>query len=287
VENIVYLNGLYMPLPSAHISVVDRGFSYGDGLFETMRSYNGKIFRLDAHLERLIQSLELIYLDLPLTVGELKTAVSETLIRNRKPDSMIRLTISRGEQNSGFDIDPDTVPTLAIIVKPMGVLPPEWYEQGIKISLFPGTASKVGGMERQVKSCNFLSNIMVRELAHRQNSIEGIMIDDDGRVTEGTTSNVFIVRDQTLITPEINEHVLPGITRQMVLDIADKKGIPVAIKTFTAEDIYHAEEVFITNSRIEILPVRSADDRIISSGQPGEVTRLLHREFLKSVEAEN
>ncbi len=286
-EPTVFLNGLFMPLPLARVSVVDRGFSYGDGLFETMRSYGGKIYRLDAHLERLFKSLDAIYLNVPMTVAEMTCVVRETLNRNGQPECMIRLTVSRGEQHAGFHIDPETVPTLAIIVRPLEPLPGEWYEQGIKISLFPSTAQKVGGLGRSIKSCNFLTNVIVRERAQRNNSMEGILIDDLGRITEGTTSNVFIVSQGTLITPEINEHILPGITRQAVLDIAARKGIPVALKPLTAEDLYHAEEVFITNSRVEILPVRMADDRIIGEGKPGRLTRFLHEEFLKSVEGEN
>jgi len=282
----VFLNGLFMPLASARISVLDRGFSYGDGLFETMRSYAGKVFKLDAHLRRLFQSLDLIYLNIPMTVGEMKSAVRETLIRNQQSDSMIRLTISRGEQNAGFHIDPETAPTLVIIVRPLETLPREWVEKGIQISLFPSTAQKVASLGRQIKSCNFLSNVIIYEQAHRKNSVEGIRIDDQGRITEGTTSNVFIVKDRTLMTPEINENILPGITRQAVLEIADQKGIAVSRQAITAEDIYHAEEVFITNSRIEILPVRIADDRTIGDGNPGPVTRFLHAEFLKTVEGE-
>jgi len=286
-ESRVYLNGLFMPLSLARVSVMDRGFNYGDGLFETMRSYDGKIFRLDTHLERLYQSLDVIYLSVPMTVWEMKSAVLETLIRNGHPDSMIRLTVSRGEQNTGFHIDPDSSPTLVIIVRHLDALPHEWYEKGIKISLFPSSAQKVGGLERQIKSCNFLSNVIIREQAHRKNSMEGIMVDAQGRVTEGTTSNVFIVKNKTLITPKINENILPGITRQAVLEIAARKGIPVALQALTMNDIYHAEEVFITNSRIEILPVRMADSRSIGDGNPGAITRFLHEEFLKTVEGEN
>jgi branched-chain amino acid aminotransferase len=285
-EPTVFLNGLSMPLSSARVSVVDRGFSYGDGLFETMRSYNGNIFRLDAHLERLYQSLDAIYLKLPMTIGELKFAVRETLIKNGQPDCMIRLTVSRGDQTAGFHINPDAAPTLVIIVKPLEVLPKEWCERGIKISLFPNTAQKVGGLSRSVKSCNFLSNILIREQARRQNSAEGIMMDDQGRITDGTTSNVFIVKDGILMTPTINENVLPGITRQAVLDIAARLGIPVAPQNIIAENIYYAEEVFITNSRVEILPVQKVDDRTIGSAGPGPITRRLHAEFLKTVEGE-
>lgn len=281
-EPTVFLNGLFIPLGSARISVVDRGFSYGDGLFETMRSYNGKIFRLNAHLERLYQSLGTIYLNIPMTVEEMKSAVCETLAKNRQPDCMIRLTVSRGGQTAGFHIDPDTAPTLVILVRSLEDLPKKWYDEGIQVSLYPNTAQKIGGLQRSIKSCNFLTNILIREKAHRENSTEGILMDDRGHITEGTTSNVFIVNDGILMTPAINEHVLPGITRQAVLDIAPRLRVPVVQKSISAEDIYHAEEVFITNSRIEILPVKRVDDRTI--GGPGTITRRLHAEFLKTVE---
>lgn len=286
-EPTVFLNGLYMPLSSARVSVVDRGFSYGDGLFETMRSYSGEIFRLDAHLERLFQSLNQIFIHVPMTAGEIQSAVGETLMRNGQPDCMIRLTISRGEQYSGFHVDRETPPTLVIIVRPLEALPKKWYDQGIKISLFPSSAQKVGGLGQSIKSCNYLSNVLIREHAHQQNSVEGILMDEQGRITEGTTSNVFIVQDGTLITPDINPHILPGITRQTVLEIAAQKGVPVALRELTADDIYNAGEVFITNSRIEILPVRIADDRTIGDGRPGAVTRFLHAELLKTIEGEN
>jgi branched-chain amino acid aminotransferase len=285
-ERTVFLNGLFMPQSSATVSVMDRGFCYGDGLFETMRSYGNKVFRLEDHLERLYQSLDLIYLNVPITRNEMRFAILETLKRNQRPDSMVRLTISRGEQTTGFHIDPEACPTLVIIVRELEPLPEEWLEEGIKISLFPSTAFRVGGLTQQIKSCNFLSYILVRELAHRKNSTEGILIDDDDRITEGSTSNLFIVKDGLLKTPQLNRYILPGITRKVVLELAENRGIPISRQTLKSEDIYHADEVFITNSRVEILPVRCADDKIIGSGKPGEMTRFLHAEFLKSIEGQ-
>ena len=228
-EPTVFLNGLFMPLDSARVSVVDRGFSYGDGLFETMRSYDGTVFRLNAHLERLYNSLDAIYLKLPMTVGEMKSAVCETLVKNGQPDCMIRLTVSRGEQTSGFHIDPDAAPTLVIIVRSLDALPRKWHKRGIKISLYPNTAQKVGGLQRSIKSCNFLTNILIREQARRQNSVEGIMLDDQGRITEGTTSNIFIIEGGVLKSPELNSYILPGITRKVVLELAEKRGITVPL----------------------------------------------------------
>lgn len=283
-ERTVFLNGLFVPQSAATVSVFDRGFCYGDGLFETMRSYGNKVFRLEDHLERLFQSLDLIYLNVPMTRCEMRSAIYETLTANQCPDSMIRLTVSRGEQATGFHIDPDAPPTVVIIVRDLEPLPAEWQAEGIKISLFPATASKVGGLKSQIKSCNFLSYIIVREMAHRQHSVEGLLLDDDNRITEGTTSNIFLIKNGVLKTPQLNRHILQGITRQVVLELAEKKGIPVSLQTLRPEDVYDSDEVFITNSRVEILPVSHADGRIIGAGKPGEITRLLHTEFLKSIE---
>lgn len=283
-ERTVFLNGFFVPQSSATVSVFDRGFCYGDGLFETMRSYNNKVFRLEDHLERLYQSLDLIYLNVPMTRGEMRSAIQKTLERNQCPDSMIRLTISRGEQTTGFHIDRDAPPTVVIIVRELEPLPEEWLEEGINISFFPSTAFRIGGLAQQIKSCNFLSYILVRELAHRKNSMEGILIDDDDRITEGTTSNIFIVKDGVLKTPPLNRYILPGITRQVVLEIAERKGIPISRQTLNPQDVYRADEVFVTNSRVEILPVNTADDKTIGAGRPGKITRFLHAEFLKSIE---
>jgi branched-chain amino acid aminotransferase len=283
-ERTVFLNGLFMAQSSATVSVLDRGFCYGDGLFETMRSYGNTVFRLDDHLERLYQSLDLIHLNVPVTRDEMRTAIYETLKRNLCPDSIVRLTISRGEQTTGFRIDPEAPPTLVILVRELEPLPEQWLEAGIKISLFPATAFRIGGLTQQIKSCNFLSYILVREMAHREQSVEGILIDDDNRITEGTTSNVFIVKDGVLKTPALNRYILPGITRQAVLEIAENKGLPVSRQTLNPEDIYQADEVFITNSRVEILPVCHAGERVIGTGKPGKITRFLHAEFLKTVE---
>lgn len=285
-ERTVFFNGLYMPQSTATVSVMDRGFCYGDGLFETMRSYGNKVFRLQEHMERLYQSLELIYLNVPITRNEMQFAVQETLKRNQCPDSMVRLTISRGEQTTGFHIDPEACPTLVITVRELEPLPEEWLEEGIKISLFPSTAFRVGGLTQQIKSCNFLSYILVRELAQQKNSMEGILLDDDGNVTEGTTSNIFIVKDGLLKTPQLNRYILPGITRQVVLELAENRGISISQQSLKSKDIYQADEVFITNSRVEILPVRCADDKVIGAGKPGEMTRFLHAEFLKIIEGQ-
>ncbi len=282
-ETVVFFNGLFTPLRDARVSVLDRGFCYGDGLFETMRAYSNRVFRIDAHLDRLFRSAEMIFLDLPMTRGEVRKAITETLERNECPDAIIRLTVSRGEHSPGLKIDPDISPTVVVFVRPFEPLPRKWYAEGIKITLFPNSAGRTGGLREQVKSCNYLSQVIIRELSAKDGAYEGIMLDERNLITEGTTSNIFIVTNGTLRTPTLNEYVLAGITRKTVLEVARDRGIPSYEENLTREDVYQADEVFLTNTGIEILPVRMADDRIVGEGRPGALTRLLGREFSKNV----
>lgn len=284
---VAFLNGLFMDLHSARVSILDRGFCYGDGLFETMRSYRGRVFRLDAHIGRLFSSLDSIGIHLPATQGEIKRSIQRMMGKNQCPDSMVRLTVSRGEREGGIMVDPDLPPTVVIYQRPFEPLPRKCYEEGIDVSLFPSSASRISGLARQVKSCNFLSYILIREQARKKNSMEGILIDENNRIAEGTTSNIFMVKDGVLKTPEVNEYVLAGITRQAVLEIAASSSIPVSATSLAPGDILAADEVFITNSGIEILPVKRVDGSRIGDGHPGEITRYLHRKFLKSIEREN
>ena len=283
-EPVVFVNGLFWPQSRAQVSVLDRGFSYGDGLFETLRAYKGTVFRLEDHLDRWAHSARLIFLELPMTRGELRAAIYEPLERNGLSDAIIRLTVTRGEQAAGFSIDSEAPPTAVVHVRPFEALPGHLYAEGVAISLFSNSASRIGGIHSQIKSCNFLSQIVLRERARKEGSFEGIMIDDSQRIADGTTSNIFIVKDGGLKTPALNEFVLPGITRLAVLELAQSLGIPCAEQALTAEDIYQADEVFLTSTGIEILPVREADKRSIGIGEPGPITRRLRAMFLKTVE---
>ena len=284
MESIVFLNGFFVELKNARVSILDRGFCYGDGLFETLRAYNGKVFRLDLHLERLFSSALLIHLDLPVTRREMGTIVQETLRRNSHSSAMIRLTVTRGESASGLQINPAAPPTLVVFIRPLTLLPAHLYLDGVSITLHPSSACKIIGVPLQVKSGNYLSQILLRKTAETANSMEAILLDDQGRVTEGTSANIFIIHNGILKTPPLSEHVLPGITRQVVLEIARMKGVPCQEESFAPQDIYNADEVFLTNTGVEILPVRQASDIIIGNGKPGRLTRLLHQEFLKIVE---
>ena len=279
---VVYLNGFFVPLEDAKVSILDRGFTYGDAIFETLRSYDGKVYRLTDHLKRLYENAQRIHLDIPLTQKEIEAVIHATLKANRNPEAYIRLTVSRGEGNPGLLIDPDQLPTLIVLVMPFKPIPAQLYRDGVTVALFENAAQKTSGLTRQVKSCNYLSQILVRESAERKQAREGILLDADGYITEGTTSNIFIVKDGQLLTPPINEYVLAGVTRQVVLELARKLGIPFSERPLSRSELYDADEAFLTNTSIEILPVTRADHSLIGAGVPGDITNSLRQAFLKT-----
>jgi branched-chain amino acid aminotransferase len=283
-DSIVYLNGLFTPLENANVSILDRGFCYGDGLFETMRVCKGKVFKLDDHIERLFKSLPLIFIDLPMTPGEVKAVVQETQNRNKNKNAIIRLTVTRGNNSSGFQLDSETSPTLVIHSRPHQSLPKAIYRKGVQITLFTMKASGLPGVRRGLKTCNFLSNILVRENSIRRGSMEGVIVDPDLGVTEGATSNLFIVKDGVLKTPAVNDYVLAGITRRVVIEIARNHKISVEEGKLEPEDVLKADEVFITNSGIDVVPVTRVDDKFIGNKKPGILTGFLQDELLKAIE---
>ncbi len=283
-DSVVYINGLFTPLKNAKVSILDRGFCYGDGLFETMRACKGNVFRSDHHLERLFRSLPLIFIDLPMTRQEVKAVVQETLNRNKFKNAMIRLTVTRGINEPSFQIDPEVPPTLVVHARQHHPLSKAIYRKGVQITLLTLPAPTLPGINQGLKSCNFLSNILVREISQRQGSMEGIIVDPILGVTEGATSNLFIVKQGVLKTPAVNNSVLEGITRRVVLEIASDHKIPIEKGLLTAEDVLTADEVFITNSGIDIVPVVRVDNTSIGNKKPGILTQFLQDEFLKCIE---
>ena len=283
-DSVVYINGLFTPLKNAKVSILDRGFCYGDGLFETMRAYKGNVFRSDHHLERLFRSLPLIFIDLPMTRQEVRAVLQETLNRNKFKNAIIRLTVTRGINEPSFQIDPEVPPTLVVYARPHHPLPKAIYRNGVQITLLTLPAPTLPGVNQGLKTCNYLSNILVREISQRQGSMEGIIVDPILGVTEGATSNLFIVKQGVLKTPAVNNSVLEGITRKVVLEIARGHKIPIEKGLLTAEDVLTADEVFITNSGIDIVPVVRVDNTSIGNKKPGILTRFILDEFLKSIE---
>ena len=286
MEPIVYLNGKFIPLSQAKVSILDRGFCYGDALFETLRVYSGKIFQIDQHLDRLEHGAKSIFLKLPESRERIQEILYATFNRNQGSDAVIRLTVTRGEGTLGKLWQTDTSPTLSVHVRPYNAPPDEWYRNGVPISLIPNSAAKVGGVQEQIKSANYLSHILARKKAEAQNSVDGIMINEHGEVCDGTISNIFVVKNEALSTPAPNGYVLAGITRQVILKIASKMGTVCKERTMTTQDVFQGDEVFLTNTGWEILPVTRIDGKVISSGQPGPLTQLLRQEFRKFVDAE-
>ena len=284
-EPTVYINGLFTPLRNAKISILDRGFCYGDGLFETLRASNGNIFHINQHIDRFFDSLQQILIELPMTHLELTKVVQETLDRNKYKNAVIRLLVTRGNTESNIQIDSDIHPTLVINIRPFTPLPKVAYKKGIRIMLFQERANLINGLSRRLKSCNYLSNILIKELSDRKNYREGVIVDPDFGVTEGTTSNIFIVEQGQIKTPPLSPYVLAGITRQVVLDIARDHKIPFTEEQITVDELICADEVFITNSCIEIVPVTQVDSNFIGDKKPVILTRFIHDEFLKCIEA--
>lgn len=282
---IVYLNGTFIAEQEARVSIRDRGFTYGDALFETMRTYGGRVFRLDLHLDRLARSAGQIFLSVPESRERLSALINETLLKNNLQDAVVRLTLTRGEADPGLRIA-DNPPTLLIQVRPVTSPAEASYQDGVAIGLFPNTASRLAGLEQQIKSANYLSEILVKKMADQRGLFEGILMDDQGRICDGTVSNIFLVTDEGVLrTPAVNAYVLAGTTRQVVLESALAGNRPVEETDLYEKDVLAASEVFLTNTGIQVLPVTEVNDRKIGAGQPGPVTLTLHRAYLNLIDA--
>ena len=281
---IVYINGLFWTIDKANISVLDRGFTYGDGLFETMRVYSGKIFRLEHHLDRLFQSARSILIELPITKNEIRSAIYAALKLNGLSNSIVRLTVTRGELDSGVNVDYSSPPTIVILVKPVKAISKKTYKEGIGIKLYKKSAIRTQGISNKIKSCNYLSNIILRENALKENFFEAILLDHNHNVTEGTISNIFIIKNNQLKTPILNEFVLSGIIRQAILDLCLENNIPFKEDRITERELYEADELFLTNSGIEILPVRNINHHKLKNRGTRPMTKHIHMLLLKSFE---
>ena len=281
---IVYINGLFWTIDKANISVLDRGFTYGDGLFETMRVYSGKIFRLEHHLDRLFQSARSIFIELPITKNEIQSAIYAAIKLNGLSDSIVRLTVTRGELGSGVNVDYSSPPTIVILVKPVKAISKKTYKEGIGIKLYKKSAIRTQGISNKIKSCNYLSNIILRENALKENFFEAILLDHNHNVTEGTISNIFIIKNNQLKTPITNEFVLSGIIRQAILDLCLENNIPFKEDLITERELYEADELFLTNSGIEILPVRNINHHKLKNRGMRPMTKHIHMLLLKSFE---
>ena len=278
----VWINGEFYDKPDAKISVYDHGLLYGDGIFEGIRVYGGKVFRHAQHIERLYESAQAIALTIPLTPAEMTKAVEDTVAKNSKVDGYIRLIVTRGAGSLGLD-PRKCEPAVIVIVDDISLYPKELYENGLEIITSSYTRPHSNALSPRVKSLNYLNNILAKIEAIRAGCLEAIMLNQAGEVAECTGDNIFILKHGVLKTPPPEAGILQGITRDFVLELAAKIGIPARECTLTRHDVYTADEVFLTGTAAEVIAVTKVDGRVIGEGKQGPLTRKLRDAFTAAV----
>ncbi|WP_269523389.1 branched-chain-amino-acid transaminase [Coraliomargarita parva] len=268
----IYLNDKLVDREDAKVSVFDHGLLYGDGIFEGIRLYDGCVFKLDEHLERLEYSAKAIMLQMPWSREEIAEAVCETCRANGLKDGYIRLVVTRGVGSLGLSIKNCDKPQLIIIADTIQLYPKEFYENGLKIITVPTRRSNPAALPPTVKSLNYLNNILAKIEAQHLGYHEAIMLNDQGYIAECTGDNVFVVHKGELITPAASAGALRGITRDTALEIAEELGIPWREANLTRYDIWVADELFLTGTAAEIVPIVEVDARPIGNGKPGPIT---------------
>lgn len=280
------MNGEYVKKEEATVSVFDHGFLYGDGIFEGIRVYNGNIFRLREHLERLYDSAKSILLEIPYELEEMEHLVVESVRKNGLNDAYIRLVVSRGVGDLGLDPAKCAEPNVIIIVDQISIYSSELYEKGLHIISVPTRRNIPDALNPKIKSLNYLNNVLVKIEANNAGLSEALMLNADGYVAEGSSDNVFMVKRGTVYTPPTYLGALEGITRQAIMDICERTGYTVKEEPFTRHDVYVSDEIFLTGTAAEVIPVVNVDGRTIGTGKPGPVTQHLLSEFRKIVEVE-
>ena len=280
MEQIVYLNGALVPRSRARISPFDLGFLYGYGLFETMRAYSGHIFRLHKHLERLKQSAALI--GLPLNAFDLEKACYDTLKANQLDDARIRLTVSMGEGEAIPDPPKHPTPTVLVIATRYTPPPTEVYRKGFK-TIVSSVRQNSQSPLSCLKTANYLNNILARKEAKAAGADEALLLNERGLLCEGSTSNVFLISEGRLITPSVESGCLPGITRQIVMEITKEMGMGVAQREVKLEELLRAEEAFLTSSLIELMPLTEVNGKPIGEGKRGKLTQKLKVAYREAV----
>lgn len=279
---MIYLNSTLVPESKAVVSVFDHGFLYGDGVYETLRAYDGVLFKLNEHIERLFHSASLIKLTLPKTREEIRKTAYETLQANRLKDAYVRITVSRGAGPIGLDPRLCPKPTFVIIANPFKDYPHSYYKNGVKVAVVKTRRNFKDAIDPQIKSLNFLNNVLAKTEAIDGGAYEAIMLNYRGYVAEGTISNIFFVKDKIICTPSVEVGILDGITRRIIIDIAREIGFKVKEGRFRPDDIYEADEVFISNTTMEVMPVKEFDDAKFSVSTGG-ITKVIHKTYKKTV----
>lgn len=282
----IYLNGDFVEKEDAKISVFDHGLLYGDGVFEGIRLYDGCVYKLDEHLERLEHSAKAILLDMPMSRAEFAEAVCEACRQNNLKNGYIRLIVTRGPGHLGLNPDGCGPQSVIIIADNIQLYPEELYENGLKIISVPTRRINASALPPAVKSLNYLNNILAKIEAKRVGFLEALMLNDKGEIAECTGDNVFIIRKGVLYTPPLDAGSLRGITRAAVMELAESMGIQVKEQALTRYDLWISDECFLTGTAAEVIPCVEVDHRPIGNGKPGTLTQKLIDLFRESVKSD-
>jgi branched-chain amino acid aminotransferase len=275
----IFIDGKYLNERAAKISVFDHGLLYGDGIFEGIRAYNGRVFKLKEHIDRLFYSAKAILLEIPMSHTELVKATVETCRKNKLRDGYIRLVVTRGVGTLGLNPRSCKKPSVIIIAGKIQVYPPALYARGMDIVTVPTTRNLHSALNPAIKSLNYLNNILAKIEANNAGVEEAVMLNAEGFVAECTADNLFIVKNGELFTPPLSAGALYGITRQTVIELAQEAGLIVSEPDLTRYDLFNADECFLTGTGAELIPVVKIDGRVIGSGKPGALTRQLVEDY--------
>lgn len=269
----IYIDGKYCDESNAKVSVFDHGLLYGDGIFEGIRAYNGRVFKLKEHIDRLFCSAKAILLDIPISHAEMMKVVVETCRKNKLRDGYIRLVVTRGIGTLGLNPNKCKRPSVIVIADKIQLYPKEMYDKGMAIVTVPTTRNLHNAVNPAIKSLNYLNNILAKIDANIAGVEEAIMLNSEGYVAECTGDNIFILKGGKMYTPPLSAGALYGITRGVVMGLAQDAGIPVSEPNLTRYDMFNADECFLTGTGAELIPVTKIDGRVIGTGKPGSITK--------------
>ena len=275
----IYIDGKYYDEKNAKISVFDHGLLYGDGIFEGIRAYNSRVFRLREHIDRLFDSAKAILLEIPISHAAMMKAVVDTCRKNKLRDGYIRLIVTRGKGTLGLNPNRCKKPSIIVIADKIQLYPPELYERGMAIVTVATTRNLSNAVNPAIKSLNYLNNILAKIEANNAGVEEAIMLNSEGFVAECTGDNIFILKGGRMMTPPLSAGALYGITRGVVMDMAREASIPVSEPNLTRYDLFVADECFLTGTGAELIPVTKIDGRVIGTGKPGPVTKSLVKNY--------
>ncbi|REJ69288.1 MAG: branched-chain-amino-acid transaminase [Planctomycetota bacterium] len=281
----VYINGTFYDEADAKISVFDHGLLYGDGVFEGIRSYGGKVFRLDEHINRLYDSAKAIALEIPMEPAAMARAVEDSLRENGIEDGYVRLVVTRGVGTLGLDPEKCSEPQVIIIAATIALYPDEFYEKGLEIVTASTIRNHPAALNPRIKSLNYLNNIMAKVEGRQAGCVEALMLNHKGEVAECTGDNIFVIKEGVVSTPSIDAGILEGITRNAVIELLREAGHEVRELALTRHDVFVADECFLTGTAAEVIPVVKVDDRLIGEGKPGTVTQEVRRRFMELARA--